>query len=108
VTCNDVFGEAWGSFRIAPLSTGDKIGIEIFEFKNAEKRENNFEYGKTGVIHFCVQDPDIEGLAAKIVENGGEQRKPIGEYYPREKPYRMVYWEDPFCNLIEIYSHSSR
>jgi len=27
-------------------------------------------------------------------------------YYPGEKLYRMVYCEDPFGNLIEIYSHS--
>ena len=39
---NDVFGEGWGSFRMAHLSTSDKIGIEIFEFNNAEQRENNF------------------------------------------------------------------
>jgi len=31
VMCNDVFGPGWGSFRIAHLSTGDKIGIELFE-----------------------------------------------------------------------------
>ena len=66
--CDDVFGEGWGSSKIAHLSTGDKIGVEIFEFKYAEQRENNFEYWKTGVFHFCVQDPGVEGLAAKIVE----------------------------------------
>ena len=48
----------------------------------------------------------IGGGAAKIVENGGKQRMPVREYYPGEKPYRMVYCEDPFGNLIEIYSHS--
>ena len=31
--CDDVFGEGWGSFRIAHLSTGDGIGIELFEFR---------------------------------------------------------------------------
>jgi hypothetical protein len=31
---------------------------------------------------------------------------PVREYYPGEKPYRMVYMEDPFGNIIEIYSHS--
>lgn len=104
--CNDVFGDGWGRFRIAHLSTGDRVGIELFEFDNAEKPENNFEYWKTGVFHFCVQDPDVEGLASRIVEQGGKQRMPVREYYPGEKPYRMVYCEDPFGNLIEIYSHS--
>jgi lactoylglutathione lyase family protein len=104
--CTDVFGRDWGSLRIAHLSTGDRIGVEIFEFPYSEKRENNFEFWKTGVFHFCVQDPDVEGLAAKIVAAGGKQRMPVREYYPGVKPYRMVYMEDPFGNILEIYSHS--
>lgn len=104
--CTDVFGAGWGSFRIAHLSTSDKVGIEMFEFPNNEQPENNFEFWKTGVFHFAVQDPDVEGLAKKIVEHGGKQRMPIREYYPGDKPYRMVYCEDPFGILIEIYSHS--
>jgi len=55
---------------------------------------------------FCVQDPDVEGLAEKIVAAGGKQRMPVREYFPGEKPYRMVYMEDPFGNILEIYSHS--
>ncbi len=64
--CIDVFGEGWGAFRIAHMSTGDKIGIELFEFKNNEKPEQ-FEYWKTGTFHFCVQDPEVEALVEKIV-----------------------------------------
>ena len=84
-----------GSFRIAHLSTGDRIGVEIFEFRNAEKPRDNFEYWKTGIFHFCVQDPDVEGLAARVVAAGGKQRMPVREYFPGEKPFRMVYMEDP-------------
>ena len=106
VMCDDVFGEGWEKFRIAHLSTGDKIGVEIFEFRNAQAPEKHFEYWKTSIFHFCVQDPDLEGLAEKIVQHGGKQRMPVRHYYPDEKPYRMVYCEDPFGNIIEIYSHS--
>jgi len=106
VMCTDVFGPGWGKFRIAHMSTGDGIGIELFEFPNNETPEDNFEFWKTGIFHYCVQDPDIEGLVEKIVAHGGRQRIPIREYYPGEKPYRMVYCEDPFGNLVEIYSHS--
>ena len=106
VMCTDVFGLGWGKFRIAHMSTGDGIGIELFEFPNNETPEDNFEFWKTGIFHYCVQDPDIEGLVEKIVAHGGKQRMPIREYYPGEKPYRMVYCEDPFGNLVEIYSHS--
>jgi lactoylglutathione lyase family protein len=104
--CRDVFGNDWETFRIAHLSTGDKIGVELFEFPHNEQPENNFEYWKTGIFHFCVQDPDIEGLVKKIVEHGGKQRMPIREYYPDDKPYKMVYVEDPFGNIFEIYTHS--
>jgi lactoylglutathione lyase family protein len=103
--CMDVFGEGWGSFRIAHMSTGDKIGIELFEFKN-NKRPLEFDYWKTGTFHFCIQDPEIEDLVRKIVEHGGKQRMPIREYYPGEKPFKMVYVEDPFGVIFEIYTHS--
>ena len=106
VMCTDVFGPGWGTLRIAHLSTGDRVGVEIFQFANATRPENNFEYWKTGVFHFCVQDPDVEGLAARIVAAGGRQRMPVREYFPGEKPYRMVYMDDPFGNVLEIYSHS--
>lgn len=106
VMCTGVFGPGWGKFRIAHMSTGDGIGIELFEFPNNETPEDNFEFWKTGIFHYCVQDLDIEGLVEKIVAHGGRQRMPIREYYPGEKPYRMVYCEDPFGNLVEIYSHS--
>lgn len=105
--CTDVFGAGWKSFRIAHLSTGDRIGVELFQFINQENREDNFEYWKTGVFHFCVQDPNVEELAERIVAAGGKKRmeKPR-YYYPESKPYRMIYMEDPFGNIIEIYSHS--
>ncbi len=104
--CIDVFGTGWKQFNIAHLSTGDKIGIELFEFPQSKDLKPTFEPFKTGLFHFAVQDPDIEGLVAKIVAAGGKQRMPIRAYYPGEKPYRMCYVEDPFGNVFEVYSHS--
>ncbi len=103
----DVFGKGWGSYRIAHMSTSDKVGIELFEFENQKNPDNNFKYWETGVFHFAVQDPNLEELAQKIVDAGGKRRmeKPRF-YYPGDKPYRMIYMEDPFGNIIEIYSHS--
>ena len=106
IMCIDVFGEDWESFEIAHMSTSDGIGIELFSFPNGDKKAPDFQPFNTGLFHFCVQDPDVEGLTQKIVEHGGKQRMPIREYYPGEKPYRMVYVEDPFGIVFEIYSHS--
>lgn len=99
-------GEGWRSLRVARLVTSDSVGIELQEFEGAQFAEDASNYRKTGISHFCVQDPDIEGLVKKIVEHGGKQRMPVREFYPGEKPFKMVYCEDPFGNLIEIDTHS--
>ena len=104
--CMDVFGECWDYFEIAHLSTSDGIGIELFSFSKTENKKPEFNPFQTGLFHFCVQDPDIEGLVEKIVAHGGKQRMPIREYYPGEKPFRMCYVEDPFGIVFEVYSHS--
>lgn len=104
--CKDVFGEGFGTFRIAHLSTADKVGVELFEFRDTYRPDNNLDFRRSGIFHFSVQEPDIEAAVKRIVELGGRQRMPIREYYPGEKPYRMVYVEDPFGNVFELYSHS--
>lgn len=104
--CTDVFGPGWTKLRIAHLATSDRIGIELFEFDGNHPPADNLDFRRHGTFHFCIQDPDVEGLVEKIVAAGGKQRMPIREYYPGEKPYRMVYVEDPFGNVFEVYSHS--
>ena len=104
--CTDVFGAGWNKLRIAHLSTADRVGIEIFEFPENYAPDDNLNYRQHGTFHFCIQDPDVEGIVDKIVAAGGKQRMPIREYYPGEKPYRMCYVEDPYGIVFEIYSHS--
>lgn len=105
IQCRDVFGGDWQGMKIAHLATSDRVGIELFEFPGSYYPDDKLEYRKIGIFHFCVQDPDVEGLVESITAHGGRQRMPVREFYPR-KPYRMVYCEDPFGNIIEIYSHS--
>lgn len=104
--CIDVFGKGWGFFTIAHLSTSDGIGVELFSFPSTMPKAPDFNPFKTGLFHFCVQDPNIEGLIEKIVAHGGRQRMPVREYYPNEKPFKMCYVEDPFGVVFEIYTHS--
>ncbi len=107
IMCQDVFGPGYGDFRIAHMATSDKIGVELFEFAQTKALPKpEFKPFQTGLFHFCVQDPNVEELVEKIVQAGGKQRMPIRYYYPGEKPYRMVYCEDPFGNILEVYSHS--
>lgn len=106
VMCNDVFGAGWKKFRIAHLATADRIGFELFEFPDNHKPDDNLPHRQVGLFHFAIQDPNLEDLLEKIVAAGGKQRMPVREYFPGEKPYRMVYVEDPFGIVFELYSHS--
>ncbi|WP_321831460.1 lactoylglutathione lyase family protein [Thalassovita sp.] len=105
VMCNDVFVPGWGRFRIAHLATGDRVGIELFEFPDNYLPEDKLPFRQVGLFHFAIQDPDPEALLERIIAAGGKARMPIRRYYPGEKPYRMVYVEDPFGIVFELYSH---
>lgn len=104
--CTDVFGAGWKHLRIAHLATADRIGLELFEFDGNSSPHDNLPFRQNGIFHFAIQDPDVEGLLARIVAAGGRQRMPVREDFPGKKPYRMVYVEDPFGIVFEIYSHS--
>ncbi len=74
-----IFGEKYQDGYVSHLATANGIGIELFQFvvPPSEREEDNFEYWKTGVFHFCLVDPDIEGLAKRIAEMGGKQRSKV-------------------------------
>ncbi len=101
----DVFGKGFGEMKVCHLLTGDRIGFAIIEFPGKQKGYAEYDPFRTGVFHYCVQDPDVEGLAAKILAAGGKQKMPIRHFCPGE-PHRTVYMIDPFGNMLQIYSHS--
>jgi catechol 2,3-dioxygenase-like lactoylglutathione lyase family enzyme len=79
----------------------------MFEYidPKAERRIDNFEYWKSGFFHICVTDPNIEELCKRISDSGGRQRSRIWDVIP-DKGYKIAFCEDPFGNVIEIYTHS--
>src|SRR5918994_5386238 len=103
----DIHGPNLKKMRMAWLSSANQVGFEIFEYiePKAERREDNFEYWNSGFIHICITDPNIEELSKKISESGGKQRSQIWEIVP-DKGCRIVFCEDPFGNIIEIFDHS--
>jgi hypothetical protein len=62
------------------------------------------EFWRSGTFHFCVTDPDIEGLAARIAATGGRR---LSKVWDDRSPHglRMVYRQDPWGTLIEIHTH---
>ena len=89
------------------MSSVNGVGIELFEFiePKSEQRKDNFEYWKTGFFHIAVTEPNIEQLAGKIASCGGKKRTQVMELVPGSGK-KICFCEDPFGNIIEIYSHS--
>lgn len=102
-----IFGPRFRKAYQAHMLSGNGVGLELFEFvePRVERREDNFEYWKVGVFHLCVTDPNVAAMAARIVADGGRQRIPVFEFIPG-RPYQLVYCEDPWGNVIEVFSHS--
>lgn len=102
----DIHGPDLKKMRMAWLSSGNQIGFEIFEYvePKAQKRKENFEYWKSGFTHICITDPNIEDICKKICETGGKQRTNLWEIVP-DKGYKIVFCEDPFGNIIEVYGN---
>jgi catechol 2,3-dioxygenase-like lactoylglutathione lyase family enzyme len=105
--CIAVFGEGFKGFNIAHLTTTDGIGFELFEMKEREER-HVVDFSKIGIFHFSLETDDFEKVIEKTKEFGGKVRMDIMRYHPEDdsKQQKMVYLEDPFGNLFELYSHS--
>ncbi|MEZ8104434.1 VOC family protein [Vibrio cortegadensis] len=105
--CVAVFGEGFKGFNIAHLVTSDGIGVELFEMKERQER-HNVDFSRIGIFHFCLQTDDFPGVIERTKQFGGKVRMDIMRYHPEDetKPAQMVYLEDPFGNLFELYSHT--
>lgn len=105
--CVAVFGEGFKGFNIAHLVTTGGIGVELFEMKERAER-HEVDFSRIGIFHFCLETDDFEDVIEKTAQFGGKVRMDIMRYHPEDdsKPAKMVYLEDPFGNLFELYSHT--
>jgi catechol-2,3-dioxygenase len=105
-----IFGPKLGNFKVCHMSSANGVGIELFQFiepaaESRAQEESNFEYWKTGYFHIALTEPNIEELADKIASTGGKLRTDVMEVVPGSGK-KICFCEDPFGNIIEIYSHS--
>jgi len=105
--CIAVFGDGFKGFNISHLVTTDGIGVELFEMKERQDR-HEVDFCRIGIFHFCLQTDDFHGVIERTEKFGGKVRMDIMRYHPEDdnKPSKMVYLEDPFGNLFELYSHT--
>ncbi|WP_279152618.1 VOC family protein [Photobacterium iliopiscarium] len=105
--CIAVFGAGFKGFNIAHLLTKDGIGFELFEMKDRQQR-HEVDFSRIGIFHFCLQTDDFHGVIVRTEQYGGKVRMDIMRYHPEDdsNTSQMVYLEDPFGNLFELYSHT--
>lgn len=96
-----VYPESLQELKVALMTTGNGIGLEIFEFIEPKTYvpEDFFEYRRAGFFHICITDPDPDALADKIVAAGGSR---IGVTVRPVPTVKCIYTSDPWGNVIEI------
>jgi catechol 2,3-dioxygenase-like lactoylglutathione lyase family enzyme len=98
VVAADVLGPGFGSFRQAHLVGANGVSLELFEFEEASSQ-------RRGIFHLCVVAPDVARAAERVAASGGRRTSQIWPIFEGE-PYLTCYCEDPFGNVVELYSHS--
>jgi catechol 2,3-dioxygenase-like lactoylglutathione lyase family enzyme len=104
----NVLGKTFRKMRMAHLAAANGVGFEIFQLIDPphERKTQSLEYWKNGFFHICVTDPNVEELVESITLHGGKQLSRIWLIEPEQPGFRMCYCEDPFGNILEIYSHN--
>ncbi|MFP8890717.1 VOC family protein [Natrialbaceae archaeon A-CW2] len=101
----DLLGD-FEEMKIAHLSTGNQIGVELFEFDSTEG-QNDPDPFSPGLFHLSIIDPQVEELAEKIDENGGDAYSDVWGVNSEDDDYKLAYCRDPWGNMIEVFSHSN-
>jgi catechol 2,3-dioxygenase-like lactoylglutathione lyase family enzyme len=102
-TAADFLGE-FAEMKQIQLAAGNGVGLELFEFDGTGERADPDPFAP-GYFHVCVVDPDIEGLAARIADHGGEHYSAVRAVFDGQ-PYELTYCRDPWGNLVEVFSHA--
>lgn len=101
-----VYGTDWTGFRLAHMSTGNGIGIELLEFEGNYPAKDKLEFKKNGIFHFGVTVVDYEAFIKKLESMGGRQHSAINKRDVKGQKRDLVFGEDPFGNIFEIYTYN--
>lgn len=89
--------------RVAYLSSGNGVGVELFEFQDPGIRqgsESSFErdISRGGLFHMAITTPDVPAMRDRIVENGGKMIGQAVTVFDQD----AIYTQDPWGNVVEL------
>ena len=100
----DLLGD-FETMWISHLATGNQIGVELFQFEDTAGKSDQDPHAP-GYFHMTIIDPNVEEMAQRIEENGGEAFSEVWPVNGEDDEYRLAYCKDPWGNLLEVFSHS--
>ncbi|KAF5010404.1 hypothetical protein FDECE_3456 [Fusarium decemcellulare] len=105
-----IYGKELKEMKLAILSAGNDVGVEIFEFVdppyNGPKERidwNPNTYTRGGVFHYCFTVFDLDDRVEKAVAAGA---KVVGEITEPVPGGKTCYLQDPWGNVVELLSCS--
>ncbi|KAF5562141.1 glyoxalase family, partial [Fusarium pseudoanthophilum] len=101
-----LYGPEMKEMKLAILSTGNDVGVEIFEFVdppyNGPAKRIDWDtdtYTQGGVFHFCFTVADVDETLAKALTAGARS---IGGVLQPVPGIKCCYLQDPWGNTIEL------
>ncbi|ANU09734.1 dioxygenase superfamily protein [Planococcus antarcticus DSM 14505] len=101
----DLQGAELKKMRNVHLMSSSGVGIELFEFQDPTYHAEQYA-PHAGFFHICLIVDDLVGTIERAVQHGGKQRSKIWNIN-KGKPHYLVYTEDPFGHIIELYTRST-
>ncbi|MBT2569982.1 VOC family protein [Planococcus sp. ISL-110] len=98
-------GDDLKKMRNVHLMSLSGVGIELFEFQDPTYHAEHYA-PHAGFMHICLVVEDLVDTIEKAVQHGGKQRSKIWNIN-KGKPHYLVYTEDPFGHIIELYTRST-
>ena len=105
VELTDRFGE-FEARKLGHLGTGNRVGIELIEWDETEG-ESDPDPFSSGLFHLSIIDPEVEELAQRIDDHGGDAYSEVWGVNSEDDDYKLAYCKDPWGNYIEVFSHSN-
>jgi Lactoylglutathione lyase and related lyases len=101
-----VYGTDWTGFKLAHMSAGNGIGIELLEFEDNYPAASKMEMKRQGLFHFGILTTDLREFVKNVEAHGGKQHSDFNVREVNGQKREIVFVEDPFGNVIEAYNYS--